>query len=181
MTGVQSPDPISEPKAYQDYLIGLVGGDDPAVVQAATPQRVRDLLADAGDDARSRPTDGEWSALECLAHVVDAEIVAAARYRWILAHDEPELIGYDQDLWVDRLHQPVEDAAALLRLFEPLRAANLDLWGRNPETEQRDRVGIHRERGAESFSLLFTMIAGHDRFHLAQAERALAILRTGRR
>ncbi len=176
---MQSPDPISEPKAYQDYLIGLVGDDDPAAVQAATPERVRALLADAGDDAGTRPTAREWGVLECLAHIVDAEIVAAARYRWILAHDEPELIGYDQDLWVDRLHQPVEDGAALLGLFEPLRAANLALWERNP-AEQRERVGIHRERGPESFDLLFTMIAGHDRFHVAQAERALASLRDAR-
>ena len=174
-----SPDPISEPKAYQDYLIGLVGDDDPAQVQAVTPQRVRSLLADAGDDAGARPMAGEWSVLECLAHIVDAEIVAAARYRWILAHDEPELIGYDQDLWVERLHQPVEDGAALLGLFEPLRAADLGLWERTP-AERRERVGIHRERGPESYGLLFTMIAGHDRFHLAQAERALAKVREAR-
>ena len=179
MTSVQSPDPISEPKAYQDYLIGLVGDDDPAAVQAATPQRVRLLLADAGDDARTRPMAREWCVLECLAHIVDAEIVAAARYRWVLAHDEPELIGYDQDRWVDRLHQPVEDGATLLGLFEPLRAADLALWERTP-AEQRDRVGIHRERGPESLGLLFTMIAGHDRFHLAQAERALALVRGAR-
>ena len=63
-----------------------------------------------------------------MAHISDAEIVYAGRYRWILAHDQPELIGYDQDLWVDRLHQPVEDAAQLLALFEPLRQANLALW-----------------------------------------------------
>jgi DinB family protein len=176
---VRSPDPIGEPKAYQDYLIGLVGDVDPAAVQAATPQRVRSLLAEARNDAGTRPMAGEWSVLECLAHIVDAEIVAAARYRWILAHDEPELIGYDQDLWVDRLHHPVEDAAALLRLFEPLRAADLALWERTP-ADQRDRVGIHRERGPESYGLLFTMIAGHDRFHIAQAERALASLRNAR-
>jgi hypothetical protein len=175
-----SPDPISEPKAYQDHLIGLVGDDDPAEAQAAAPARIRALLADAGDDAATRPSPGEWGVLECLAHIVDAEIVAAARYRWILAHDKPELIGYDQDLWVDRLHQPVEDADALLGLFEPLRAADLVLWRRTP-MEQRDRVGIHRERGPESFGLLFTMIAGHDRFHLAQAERALALVRAALR
>jgi len=33
---------------------------------------------------------------------------------------------------------------------------------------------VHAERGPESYGLLFTMITGHDRFHLAQAERALA-------
>lgn len=169
---MRSPDPVSEPKAYQDYLIGLVGDDDPAEVQASTLGLVRDLVARAGQAAAARPEEGEWSVLECIAHILDAELVAAARYRWILAHDEPALIGYDQDLWVDRLHAPVEDAEELLALFEPLRQANLALWARAP-AKDRDRFGVHAERGPESYGLLFTMLAGHDRFHLAQAERAL--------
>jgi hypothetical protein len=36
---------------------------------------------------------------------------------------------------------------------------------------------VHSERGNESFDLLFRMIAGHDRFHLAQARRALDAVR----
>ena len=170
---MHSPDSVSEPKAYQDYLIGLVGDDDPAKVQADTLGLVRDLVARAGPAAAARPEEGEWSVLECIAHIVDAELVAAARYRWILAHDEPPLIGYDQDRWVDRLHVPVENAEELLGLFEPLRQANLALWARTPVAD-RDRFGVHAERGPESYGLLFTMITGHDRFHLAQAERALA-------
>lgn len=171
-----SPDPIDEPKAYQDMLIGLVGDDDPADVQAATPALVRELIVAAGDDLRTRPEPGEWSVLECVAHMVDAEMVCAGRYRWILAHDEPELTGYDQDRWVDRLHQPVEDPSSLLEVFEPLREANLALWKRTPAA-QRGRIGHHRERGPESYGLTFTLIAGHDRFHLAQARRALERVR----
>ncbi|MFN2521217.1 MAG: DinB family protein [Candidatus Limnocylindria bacterium] len=177
---MKSPDPIQDPRAYQDHLVGLVGDDDPADVQAGTPQRVRALVGDAGDDAHARPAQGEWSVLECLAHMVDAELVSAARYRWILAHDEPDLIGYDQDLWIDRLHQPVDDPVELLSLFDSLRQANLALWAKIPAT-LRDRFGIHRERGPESYALLFTLLAGHDRFHLAQAERALAQVRRERR
>jgi DinB superfamily len=172
---MDSPDPVREAKAYQEMLVALVGDDDPAAVQASTPEAVRDLLARAGDHLSMRPEATEWSVLECLAHITDAEIVSSARYRWILAHDEPELVGYDQDRWVDRLHGPSEDADDLLALFEPLRAANLALWTRTPE-ERRDRIGIHQERGPESYRLTFTLIAGHDRFHLAQAERALAAL-----
>jgi hypothetical protein len=33
---------------------------------------------------------------------------------------------------------------------------------------------VHAERGPESYELTFRLIAGHDRFHLAQARRALA-------
>jgi hypothetical protein len=171
-----SPDPIDDPKAYQDLLVGLVGADDPAVVQAATPEQIRALIAEAGPELRTRPAPTEWSVLECIAHMTDAELVASGRYRWILAHDEPELVGYDQDLWVNHIHQPVEEPDVLLALFEPLRRANLGLWARTP-VEARARIGMHRERGPESYELTFILIAGHDRFHLAQAERALAQVR----
>jgi hypothetical protein len=109
--------------------------------------------------------------------VVDAEIVMSGRYRWILAHDEPPLIGYDQDLWVDRLHGDDVDAEELLRVFGPLRAANVALWRRTSEGEHA-RVGMHAERGPESYDLSFRMIAGHDRFHLAQARRAVTSVRS---
>jgi hypothetical protein len=177
MQEVASPDPVSAPKAYQDLLVSLVGNDDPAAVQAGTPALIRALLADAGADADRRPEAGEWSVTECLAHMLDAELVVSGRYRWILAHDEPELLGYDQDLWVDRLHHPAEDPTEMLATFDALRAANLALWARTPP-EQRDRVGIHRERGPESYGLTFTLAAGHDRFHLEQARRALERIRT---
>jgi len=174
-----SPDPVASPQAYQDMLRGLVGLDDPDEVQTATPSMMRSLIANAGPDLRTRPESGEWSALECVAHIVDAEVVASGRYRWILAHDQPELIGYDQDLWVDKLHHPPEEPDELLALFEPLRRANLALWRRTTAT-QRDRVGLHRERGPESYELTFILIAGHDRFHLAQARRALEHVRESR-
>lgn len=172
----RSPDPVTEAKAYQDHLVGLVGTDDPAESQASAPRLVRELVADAGSDLDRRPEEGEWSVLECIAHMLDAEMVVSGRYRWILAHDQPEIIGYDQDLWMNRLHQPVESFDELISQFEALRAANLRLWARTP-TADRDRIGQHRERGPESYGLTFTLTAGHDRFHLDQARRALAQIR----
>ena len=94
-----SPDPVSDPAAYQRQLLDLLGADDPAVVQAATPERLRTLVTDAGEDLRSAPSPGEWSVIELIGHVVDAELVSSGRYRWILAHDTPAIPGYDQDLW----------------------------------------------------------------------------------
>ena len=172
-----SPDPVDDPKAYQDLLVSLAGTNDPADVQGATPAAIRELLTDAGDLADRRPADGEWSVLECVAHMLDAELVASGRYRWILAHEEPELIGYDQDAWVDRLHHPLESADEMLDTFAALRRANLALWRRTPESD-RDRIGVHRERGPESYGLTFTLIAGHDRFHLDQARHALDSLQS---
>jgi DinB family protein len=170
-----SPDPVSDPSGYQRHLLGLLGDDDPAAVQASAPDAWRALVAEAGDRVAERPEPAEWSVCECLAHTADAELVSSARYRWIVAHDEPPLIGYDQDLWVDRLHGADDSAEELLTQFEALRTANLAMWARST-AEERARVGMHAERGPESYDLTFRLLAGHDRFHLAQARRALATI-----
>jgi hypothetical protein len=167
-----NPDPVREVEAYRQSLLAALGGDDPAEAQAQAPSALRALVRDAGPQLRTRPEPGEWSALECLGHITDGELVVAGRYRWILAHDEPEIIGYDQVLWVDRLRHQDDDVDHLLDLFEALRAANLELWSRI-SPEDRARVGLHRERGPESLELTFRLAAGHDRIHLAQARRAL--------
>lgn len=172
-----SPDPVDDPGGYQRHLLGLLGEDDPAEIQASTPAAWRALVAEAADLVARRPEPAEWSVLECLGHAVDAEIVYAGRYRWILAHDDPPLIGYDQDRWVDRLHGLADDPEDLLTVFQTLRASNLALWERTGP-EERARVGMHSERGPESLDLSFRLIAGHDRFHLGQARRAVEAVRT---
>ena len=154
-------------------LLELLGQDDPAVVQEATPQQLDRILAEAGPALRSRPADGEWSVLELVGHLTDAELVMAGRYRWTIAHDEPPLLGYDQDRWVERLRHNDGDPRELTSFFRVLREANLALWQRATPA-QRQRVGMHSERGPESYDLEFRMIAGHDRFHLDQMRKTLA-------
>jgi len=171
-----SPDPVAQAKAYQQSLLAALGDDDPADAQSQAPANIRRMIEEAGDLLWTRPAPGEWSPVLCLAHIADGELVMSGRYRWVLAHDAPELIGYDQDLWVNALHPDDTDPEELLALFEPLRASNIRLW-RGTTPAQRERVAIHRERGPESFDLMFRMLGGHDRVHLAQAYRALEAVR----
>ena len=178
MSIASTPDPVAEGAAYRAHLIGLVGEDDPAGVQASTPRALREAVAGAGQEVARPPEPGEWSVLQLVGHFADAELVTSARYRWILAHDEPELAGYDQDLWVERLGHGQQDPRELLVLFDALRAANLSLWARTGRAE-RARRGIHAERGPETLEEVFRMVAGHDRFHLAQIDRTLEALRPG--
>ena len=123
-------------------------------------------------ELRTPPAEGEWSMIQLLGHFADSELVVGTRYRWIVAHDTPELMPYDQDLWVDRLRHQTAGPAELLDLFAALRRANLALWERVPP-EERARYGNHQERGAESYDVTFRLQAGHDRFHLDQARRTV--------
>jgi hypothetical protein len=174
---VSTIDPVSEGREYQQMLLGLLGDDDPAEVQRATLASWRALLSEAGDDQRTRPAAGEWSVLELLGHAADAELVVGGRYRWILAHDRPPLMPYDQDRWTTALDHQSADPGELLALFEALRVANLALWARSTP-EERARIGMHEERGPESYDLTFRLLAGHDRFHFEQARRTLDEVRS---
>jgi hypothetical protein len=176
---VTSPDPVAAARAYQEFVLAALGDDDPAVVQAGTPDAIRALVAEAGSDVRTKPEPGEWSVLECIAHLADGELVVSTRYRWIVAQDEPPIAGYDQALWVANLRHADDEPEDLLALFEALRSSNLALWARFGATHG-DRIGRHSERGPESYDLTFRLAAGHDRVHLAQARRALDAVRLNR-
>ena len=173
-------DPVAQASEYQQLLLRLLGDEDPAEVMRRTPGEVRALAAAAGPDLRTRPAPAEWSVFECIAHIADAELVISNRLRFILAQDQPPLPGYDQDLWVDKLHgSRSETLDELLAWFEPLRSADIRLW-RESTPEDRARVGMHSERGPESFELTFRLYAGHDIFHIDQARRTLEQLGAGR-
>ena len=163
----------AEAEAYRRPVLERLGGDDPLEVQAAEEAAWRELLDRAGGDLRTKPAPGEWSVLECLGHLTDSELVTSARYRWVLAENEPQLQGWDQEAWAVRFDHHTADPATLLALFAALRNANVALWQRTAAAD-RARAGIHSERGPESFELLFRLQAGHGRVHRDQAERALA-------
>ncbi|HVS07262.1 MAG TPA: DinB family protein [Candidatus Dormibacteraeota bacterium] len=140
---------------------------------------LRSVLNDADSDLRKRPAPAEWSVLELLGHLVDAETVMSGRFRWTVSQDEPPLLGYDQDLWVARLRHNDGQPDELLAVFSALRSANLQLWRRS-SADDRQRLAMHAERGPESYELMFRMLAGHDRFHLNQMRDTLRQLRPGR-
>ncbi|MCY7419683.1 MAG: DinB family protein [Chloroflexi bacterium] len=172
----QSPDPISQPDAYRASLLATLGDEDVAVALESGPAALRQLIVESGALLRVRPEPTEWSVLECVGHMVDAELVMSTRMRWIVSEDRPEIMGYDQDLWVEAIHHNDDDPELLLALFEGLRHSNLDLWTRIP-VEVHSRVGLHRERGPESYEMNVRLSAGHVRVHMAQARRGLARLK----
>jgi len=107
-----------------------------------------------------------------IGHLADAQLVSFTRYRWILTQDEPPLPGYEQDDWVRVSGYADAESAQLIDLFEAVQRANIDLWRRTPATE-RSRVGLHAERGPESYQLSFKILAGHDLLHLDQARQTI--------
>jgi hypothetical protein len=169
-------DPVAQPNEYQSLLLSVLADRDPGDVYEELDRLTAAAVEDAGERLRTRPARGEWSVLELLGHLADAELMIGSRLRSILAQHEPPLPGYDQDAWVERQRHNEADPDDLFAVVAALRAANLRLW-RGASEEDRARIGIHSERGPESFDLTFRLGAGHGLLHLQQMEQTITAVR----
>lgn len=119
---------------------------------------------------RRQPAPGEWSALECLQHLLDAErSVFPHRVGWLLV--EQDFPGYDPDAQGSRVSDS-SDPAELAGEFERLRAESLLLLEKVTPDELGKRAR-HQELGLVTLSELLHEWAAHDLMHTVQAERAL--------
>jgi len=164
---------------YTKAVLGLLGDRDPVAVLEKTPAELTRIVTHLTRDDLARPEKpGKWSMLHVLRHFADSELVWGYRMRRILAEDRPAIQGYDQDRWADRLHYDRADAVETLAEHRALRAGHIRLI-RALGPAEKQRVGVHSERGEESFEHLVRMMAGHDTLHLNQLERIKKTLGIG--
>jgi len=137
---------------------------------------LRAALAGMSDaDMKAVPIPGKWSTHQVVIHLADAEAAFADRIRRILAQDDPQLLAWDENLFVQRLHyegQSSQDAVELIaltrrQLLRILRAAgDADLM----------RAGMHSERGRQTVIDVLGYAVPHLTHHLkfvAEKRRAL--------
>jgi DinB superfamily len=158
-------------RAYIEALLDLLGNQDPVAVLQQTPLSLQQTLDALSQAAIMRPeAPGKWSIGAVIHHLADSDLVWAYRVRMVLAHDRPQLTGYDQDLWANRLHYLDGDAAEALDRLKVLRRCNLGLVQQMSDTDRR-RAGLHAERGEETIEHMIRMCAAHDLLHLRQIDR----------
>ena len=156
---------------YSRRLLSLAEGTNPRDILAGTPSRIGALLARSSvADLQVVPRPGQWSIAQIVSHLADAELVFAYRVRRILAAPGSAIEPFDQNDWVSSQHAESSDAHASLVLFTAIRTSMLGLLARLTDADL-DRFGVHAERGRESVRYLVSLMAGHDRNHLAQIER----------
>ena len=166
-----SSDAAEQVQAYVASLLGLLGSRDPLEVLAETPAALREAVAGLSPEQDATPElPGKWSVRQVVQHLADSELVGGFRFRMVLAHEGPELPGYDQDLWAQRLRYQDSDVATALDEFSTLRRANLRLL-RRATAEDLRRVMHHAERGDEPLAHMINLYAGHDLVHRRQIAR----------
>jgi len=159
---------------YTAAILSLVGSREPIDVLRQTPDAVRSKVAGLSESQLSAPeASGKWSMRQVVRHLADSDLVWGYRLRMVLAHDRPTITGYDQDLWADRLRYDRADLEQALQELAVLRRSNLSLLA-GASAADRQRVGVHAERGEESVDHMIRMYAGHDLLHLQQLDRIRA-------
>ena len=162
---------------YVRDTIELLADQDPLVVLAGTPAWIAARVEGLSGAALRRPeADGRWSLTQVLAHLADAEIAYGWRARIMLTQHHPPLHGFDEAAWMARFDCANSDPAQALQAFTALRIWNMRVWQCATDADLK-RMGIHAERGPESFDLLRRLAAGHDLRHRRQIERLLKVVR----
>ncbi len=164
------------PETVEQYiarLSELVDDRDPWSLLAEAPGRLRSLVSGATPRELTWTTSpSRWSITQLAAHLADAEIAGAWRFRLVLERDGVGLQAYDQNVWASAFRYETAPPAESVALFETLRAATLRVL-RAVDPNRRAHAGMHAERGRESIDHLMRMYAGHDLNHLSQIERLL--------
>ena len=112
---------------------------------------------------------GKWSIRTIVAHVADAELVGAARFRQVIAEENPAINAYDQDAWARNLDYAHRKPKQSLETFRRIRAENYGLLKDQPPVVF-ERTCMHSENGIMTLHQMLEGYAGHAESHARQLQ-----------
>lgn len=140
-------------------------------VLSTTAARWRSLTETIPSELLTRsPAPKEWSALECLQHLLDTEhrVFPIRLQAFLTGQDFP---AFDPDSQGRKLAS-IPVPTALASEFANLRVANLKLLAKITPADL-SRTAMHSELGQVTLAEMLHEWAAHDLMHTVQAERAM--------
>ncbi|HLX56893.1 MAG TPA: DinB family protein [Ktedonobacteraceae bacterium] len=139
-------------------------------VLSTTPERWQRLVSTLPIDLLARPpVAGEWSALNCLQHLLDAErLNFPVRVRAFLTGQDFDDFDPQRGVVGPDAQTPEQLAAAFARF----RQESLVLL-KQVKDDDLGRTALHPKLGTVTLAEMLQTWAAHDLMHTVQAERAL--------
>lgn len=149
----------------------VVGLDTIRKVLASTAPRWQALVETVPAELLERkPTPTEWSAAECLEHLLHSERdIFGVRMRHLL-EGRPELVAYDPD--APREADPERSSQERIAAFKAARDENLKMLDQCTDQDLQ-RTSHHPEYGPTTLAMILNTWTSHDLDHTIQAETAL--------
>jgi len=140
----------------------------------STPETLKGLLSQVSVlEARSaKGGDENWSVVEVICHLRDAEEISVQRMQAMRDQDHPKITGYDQEALARERNYGEADLQAALRAFTVFRERHIAaLCALSPE--EWERSGEHKEFGRITIFAHTLHKVSHDAIHCAQIARQL--------
>ena len=118
----------------------------------------------------AHPIPGKWSAREIVQHLADSEMNSAIRLRKLLTEDDPQIQGYDQDLYAKALRYNERPVGPALAALSAARATSAQLLDAMSDADW-SRAGTHSESGRYTAEDWLRIYAAHAHNHAAQIRR----------
>lgn len=138
-------------------------GDGPRLLAEAVKKFPREMW-------QFKPAPNRWSIHEILVHLADSETNAYARARRFIAEPGNSVMGYDQDVWAQKLDyhsQSTDDALALIALVRKMTYALI----RNLPEAAWSAKCLHPEHANYTFDRWLEIYANHIPGHIAQMQK----------
>ncbi len=117
----------------------------------------------------ARPVAGKWTMRQLVVHMLDGEMMMIGRIQRIIAEDNPLLMAFDENRFVERLAYDKADARQAATAFSLLRKLTAEML-RNQPPEVFSRTGVHSERGKLTLVDLVKIYAEHVPHHARHAD-----------
>ena len=122
---------------------------------------------------------GKWTCREIVHHLADSEMRSAIRLRRLLAEDNPQIIGYDQEEYARKLHYRTRPIEPSLLALQAARESTSQLLDSMTEADWQ-RKGTHTESGEYSPEAWLRIYASHAHNHADQIRRNRKLFREAR-
>ncbi len=133
----------------------------------------------AGSELDYAPDPERWSVRQILCHLADAELVAAVRFRQVLAEHEPLLSAVDGQAWARNLDYTRRRISQALETLRRTRTENYELLKDLPAAAWL-RAGTLSEWGRLTLAGLLEREARHTEDHARQIRERRAEFKQAR-
>lgn len=116
-----------------------------------------------------KPSDGGWTASQCLAHLADAEISLALRLRMMLTSDGYKFSSWDEDAFA--VIKEDRDPRISIETFKSLRLGNIEIL---QSLSEKDLARTGARPNGEQITIIdyVARMSSHVRAHLEQGVKA---------